>query len=76
MGGKPTGALTVHVRNFDKTVTALKSLGPDLEKQMTPVLAMAKGLAKPDGDALKWVAEVGADGVIKVNGLPLGKSPF
>ena len=76
VGGKPTGALTVHVRNFDKTVTALKSLGPDLEKQMTPVLAMAKGLAKPDGDALKWVAEVGADGVIKVNGLPLGKSPF
>lgn len=76
VGGKPTGALTVHVRNFDKTMAALKGLGPDVEKQMTPVLVMAKGLAKPDGDALKWVAEVGADGVIKVNGLPLGKSPF
>ena len=76
MGGKPTGALTVHIRNFDKTMTALKGLGPDMEKQLLPTLAMAKGLAKPDGDGLKWVAEIGADGVIKVNGLPLGKSPF
>ena len=74
---KPTGAVTVHMKNFDSTVSALKGLGPDTEKQMVPVLAMAKGLAKtePDG-SLSWIGEVGADGVMKVNGLPLGKAPF
>ena len=41
------------------------------------MLAMAKGLAKTDGDgSLMWVGEIGADGVMKVNGLPLGKSPI
>ena len=76
-GAKPTGKLTVHMRNFDKTQAALKTLGPDVEKQVAPALAMAKGLAKTDGDgSLTWVGEIGADGVMKVNGLPLGKSPI
>jgi len=41
------------------------------------VLAMAKGLGKagPDG-AMSWVCDLGRDKVIKINGLPLGKSPF
>ena len=65
------------MRNFDNTVTALKGLGPDTEKKMVPALAMAKGLAKTDPDgALTWVGEIGADRVMKVNGLPLGKAPF
>jgi len=76
-GGKPTGKLTVHMRNFDKTQAALKTLGPEIEKKVAPMLAMAKGLAKTDGDgSLIWVGEVGPDGVMKVNGLPLGKSPM
>ena len=76
-GGKPTGAITVHMRNFDNTVTALKGLGPDTERKMVPALAMAKGLAKTDPDgALSWVGEIGPDRVMKVNGLPLGKAPF
>ena len=76
-GAKPTGKLTVHMRNFDKTQAALKTLGPDVEKKAAPMLAMAKGLAKTDGDgSLMWVGEIGADGVMKVNGLPLGKSPI
>ena len=76
-GAKPTGTLTVHMRNFEKTQAALKSLGPDVEKKAAPVLAMAKGLAKTAGDgSLMWVGEIGADGVMKVNGLPLGKSPL
>jgi len=74
---KPTGAVTVRVRDFDSTVAALKGLGPDAEKQMVPMIAMAKGLAKTDPDGvLTWVGEVGADSIVKVNGLPLGKSPF
>jgi hypothetical protein len=76
-GAKPTGKLTVHMRNFDKTQAALKTLGPEVEKKAAPMLAMAKGLAKTDSDgSLVWVGEIGADGVMKVNGLPLGKSPI
>ena len=74
---KPTGKLTVHMRNFDKTQAALKTLGPEVEKKVAPALAMAKGLAKTDGDgSLVWVGEIGADGMMKVNGLPLGKAPL
>ena len=38
---------------------------------------MAKGLGKaqPDG-SLIWVYTLGADKVMKINGLPLGKSPY
>ena len=76
-GAKPTGKLTVHMRSFDKTQAALKTLGPDVEKKVAPLLAMAKGFAKTDGDgSLVWVGEIGADGVMKVNGLPLGKAPI
>ncbi len=75
--GKPTGTFTIHMRNFDKTQAALKGLGPDAEKNMLPVLAMAKGLAKTENDGtLTWVGELGADGMMKVNGLPLGKAPI
>ena len=75
-GAKPTGTLTVHMKDFDRTVAALKTLGPDVEKKIAPALAMAKGFAKTDGDgSLVWVGEIGADGVMKVNGLPLGKAP-
>jgi hypothetical protein len=75
--GKPTGTITVRMHEFDKTVSALKGLSPDAQTKMTPVIAMAKGLAKTDGDGgLSWVGEVGADGMMKINGLPLGKAPF
>jgi hypothetical protein len=76
-GGKPTGKVTVRMHDFDKTQAALKTLGPDVEKKVAPALAMAKGLAKTDGDgSLTWVGEIGSDGVMKVNGLPLGKAPI
>jgi hypothetical protein len=76
-GAKPTGKITLHMRDFDKTVSALKGLGPDAEQKYIPMLAMAKGLAKTEDDgALSWVGELGSDGTMKVNGLPLGKSPF
>ncbi len=71
-GVRPNGALKVHVRNFDKTVAALKALGPLASPQVISGLAMAKALAKTDADGvLTWVGEYGADGSIKVNGLPL-----
>jgi hypothetical protein len=76
VGGKPVGKATIRMRNFDKTVSSLKSLGADAEQKLVPVLAMAKGLGKADGDALVWVCEIGADRIIKINGLPLGKAPI
>jgi hypothetical protein len=77
VGAKATGKITVHARNFDQTTAALKALGPETERQLVPVIAMAKGLAKtePDG-VLTWVGELGDDRIMKVNGLPLGKAPF
>ncbi len=75
-GGKPTGKATIRMRNFDAAVAALKGLGPDAEQKLVPVLAMAKGLGKVDGDQMVWVCEIGADRIIKVNGLPLGKAPI
>ena len=39
-------------------MAALKGLGPEVEKKIAPVLAMAKGLAKTESDgALTWVGE-------------------
>ena len=74
-GVRPSGTLKVRARNFDNTIAALKSAGPVASPQLIGFLALAKGLGKADGDALVWVAEYGADGSIKINGLPLGKSP-
>ena len=74
--GHPSGALTVHMRNFDNTVSAINALGPEIQRKLVTVLGMAKGLGKTDGDVMSWVAELGPDGMMKVNGLPLGKAPL
>jgi hypothetical protein len=74
---KPVGAITIKLRNFDATAKAVQNLGPEAEQKLTPVIAMAKGLSKPGADGtLEWVCSLGADHVMKVNGLPLGKAPF
>jgi hypothetical protein len=75
-GARPSGTISIHARNFDKTIEALKSAGPAATPQLIGGLAMAKGLAKTDANgALTWVAEMTPEGAIKVNGLPLGKAP-
>jgi hypothetical protein len=74
---KPVGAVTIRLRNFDQTQAGLKGLGPEAEKKLTPFLAMAKGLGKAEADGgLTWAIELAADGMMKVNGLPLGKAPI
>jgi hypothetical protein len=42
--------------------------------QITPMLYMAKGMAKPEGDGVVWNIAF-ADGVLKVNGTPMGQQP-
>ncbi len=75
--GQPTGSLTLKAKKFDEAADAFQAAAPDTAQQYTPMFAMAKGLGKaqPDG-TLVWVYTLGADKVMKVNGLPLGKSPY
>jgi hypothetical protein len=73
---KPTGAITIHARGFDKTMAAVKDLGPDIAGKAMPGLALAKGLAKSESDgSLSWLVELDAARSIKVNGIPFGKAP-
>jgi len=74
--GKGSGAVTIRMRNFDKTMTAIRALGPEIQLKAIPALALAKGLAKTDNDGrLSWVVEVNENRSIKINGIPLGKTP-
>ncbi len=74
--GKTAGAVTIKMRGFDKTMNAIKGMGPELATRALPVIAMAKGLAQTESDgALSWLVEIGDDRSIKVNGIPLGKAP-
>ncbi|MGB7976202.1 MAG: hypothetical protein WCF81_18075 [Roseiarcus sp.] len=73
---KPTAAITIHARSFDKTMAAVKGLGPDISARAMPGLALAKGLAKSETDgSLSWLVELDAERSIKVNGIPFGKAP-
>ncbi len=73
---KPTAAITIHARSFDKTMAAVKDLGPDIASKAMPGLALAKGLGKSESDgSLSWLVELDAERSIKVNGIPFGKAP-
>ncbi len=73
---KPTAAIAIHARGFDKTMAAVKNLGPDIAGKAVPGLALAKGLAKSEGDgSLSWLVELDAERSIKINGIPFGKAP-
>jgi hypothetical protein len=73
---KPIVAITLHVRNFEKTMAAVKGLGPELAARVMPGLAVFKGLAKFENDgSLSWLFEVDAERSIKLNGIPFGKAP-
>ena len=73
---KPTAAITIHARSFDKTMAAVKGLGPDISAKAMPGLALAKGLAKSESDgSLSWLVELDAARSIKINGIPFGKAP-
>jgi hypothetical protein len=64
------------MRGFDKTMAAVKDLGPDVAAKALPGLALAKGLGKSESDgSLSWLVELDAERSIKVNGIPFGKAP-
>jgi hypothetical protein len=73
---KPTAAITIHARGFDKTMAAVKDLGPDISAKAMPGLALAKGLGKSESDgSLSWLVELDSERSIKINGIPFGKAP-
>ena len=73
---KPTAAITIRARALDKTMAAVKDLGPDISARAMPGLALAKGLGKTESDgSLSWLVELDAERSIKVNGIPFGKAP-
>jgi hypothetical protein len=74
--GKPAAAMTIHMRGFDKTMVAVKALGPDVAAKVMPAVALAKGLAKSESDgSLSWLVELNPDRSMMVNGIPFGKAP-
>jgi hypothetical protein len=74
--GKPAAAMTVHMRGFDKTMAAVKALGPDVAAKVMPALALVKGLAKDESDgSLSWLVELDPDRSMMINGVPFGKAP-
>jgi hypothetical protein len=73
---KPTAAITIHARSFDKTMAAVKDLGPDIAGRAMPGMALAKGLAKSENDgSLSWLVELDSERSIKINGIPFGRAP-
>jgi hypothetical protein len=74
--GKPAGAMTVHMRGFDRTMAAVRALGPEVAVKAMPALALAKGLGKSENDgSLSWLVELDSDRSMKINGIPFGKAP-
>jgi hypothetical protein len=74
--GKASAAMTIHIRGFDKTMAAVKAMGPEIMSKAMPVLALAKGLGKSESDgSLSWVVELDNDRSMKINGIPFGKAP-
>jgi len=74
--GKASGAVTIRMRDFDKTMGAIRGLGPEIQLKAIPALALAKGLAKTEADGrLSWIVEVSEDRSVKINGIPFGKTP-
>jgi hypothetical protein len=74
--GRASAAMVIHMRDFDRTMAAVKALGPDIMGKALPALALAKGLGKSESDgSLSWVVELDSNRSMKVNGIPFGKAP-
>lgn len=66
------GEARVTVTGFDELIQQTTE-NPSLS-QVAPVLAVARGFAKQEGDHLVWAIHAGRDGNVTVNGMEL--SPF
>jgi hypothetical protein len=64
----PTGTATVALTGVDTIIGHLNAAPEDVRSGAVPALAMARGLAKADGDRLVWELEATPDGKMLVNG--------
>lgn len=67
----PTGAAKIGMTGMDAVLAALQSAPPEMSQEILPVLAMAQGLAKPEGDGLVWEVTMAPNGAVAVNGTEL-----
>ena len=71
----PLGEATVRLKGLDDVLAALQTAPPELGlQQATPVVVMAKGMAKTEGDGtLTWKIENTQQGGILINGVDITK---
>jgi hypothetical protein len=67
--GAPRGEATVTMTGYDALVDRLRAV-PEAAPALAPLVVL-RGLAKQDGDALRWVVAGNANS-LTVNGLDLG----
>lgn len=69
----PAGQAMITLKGLDETMTALQAGPPDIQ-QMSPMLLLAKGLAKTEADgSLSWKIEATEAGAITINGNDVSK---
>jgi hypothetical protein len=69
-----TAGLETHVRATGVDALMAQAQGNPAVAPLLPMVFLAKGLARAEGDALVWDITYG-DGVATVNGMPLGGGP-
>lgn len=67
----PTGAAKIGMTGMDTVLAALQSAPPEMTQDILPMLAMAQGLGKPEGEGLVWEVTMAPNGAIAVNGMEL-----
>ncbi len=66
----PSGQATVKLKGLDAIMAALQAAPPEMGmQQMAPMVIIAKGMAKADGDYLSWKIESTPTGSVTVNGV-------
>ena len=66
----PAGQATVKLKGIDQIMTALQAAPPEMGmQQAAPMVIVAKGMAKTDGDYLTWKIESTPQGSVTINGL-------
>ena len=66
----PSGQATVKLKGIDEIMAALQAAPPEMGmQQMAPMVIIAKGMAKADGDYLSWKIESTPQGSVTVNGV-------
>lgn len=68
----PTGTAKISLTGYDAIMAALQAAPPEIGQQIGPGLAMAQGIARPEGEALVWEIDASTPGQILVNGMDMG----